>query len=141
MESIRVIFDTNIWIGFLIGKRLAYIKNLIVSRQITIVTTDLLITELREVTSRKKLSKYFPPEAVAQLIDLLRIISAHYTVKPKHQLSRDAKDNFLLDLIDVSKADYLVTEDKDLLALNPFKTAEINTPAKFEAIIKILKII
>jgi uncharacterized protein len=42
------------------------------------------------------------------------------------------KDNFLLDLIDYSKADYLVTGDKDLLAHNPFKTAKILTPTEFE---------
>jgi predicted nucleic acid-binding protein len=37
-----------------------------------------------------------------------------------------------LDLIDFSKADYLVTGDKDLLELNPFKTARILTPSDFE---------
>jgi uncharacterized protein len=39
-----------------------------------------------------------------------------------------------LDLIHFSKADYLVTGDKDLLVLNPFKTATILTPANFEAV-------
>ena len=47
-------------------------------------------------------------------------------------MSRDPKDNFLLDLIDFSKADYLVTGDKDLLEHNPFKTAQILTPNEFE---------
>lgn len=42
------------------------------------------------------------------------------------------KDNFLLDLIEFSKADYLVTGDKDLLEHNPFKTAQILTPTEFE---------
>jgi predicted nucleic acid-binding protein len=37
-----------------------------------------------------------------------------------------------LDLIDFSKADYLVTSDKDLLEHNPFKTAIILSPANFE---------
>jgi uncharacterized protein len=37
-----------------------------------------------------------------------------------------------LDLIDSSKADYLVTGDKDLLMHNPFKTAKILTPVEFE---------
>lgn len=42
------------------------------------------------------------------------------------------RSNFLLDLIDYAKADYLVTGDKDLLEHNPFKTAQILTPAEFE---------
>lgn len=36
-------------------------------------------------------------------------------------INRDPKDNFLLDLIDFSKADYLVTGDKDLIFHNSFK--------------------
>jgi predicted nucleic acid-binding protein len=38
----------------------------------------------------------------------------------------------LLDLIDFSKADFLVTGDQDLLVHNRFKTAIILTPANFE---------
>jgi predicted nucleic acid-binding protein len=35
-------------------------------------------------------------------------------------------------LIEYSKADFLVTGDKDLLEHNPFKTAQILTPTEFE---------
>jgi uncharacterized protein len=35
-KSIKVIFDTNVWISFLIGKRLSFIKNYIYSGQITL---------------------------------------------------------------------------------------------------------
>ena len=38
-KNIKVIFDTNVWISFLIGKRLSFIKNYISNGQITIVTT------------------------------------------------------------------------------------------------------
>ena len=43
---------------------------------------------------------------------------------------------FLLDLIDYSKADYLVTGDKDLLIHNPFLTAQILSPNEFERMMK-----
>ena len=84
------------------------------------------------VTSREKLKKYFPKQSVDDLIILLKTIALDVKIKPKHKLCRDLKDNFLLDLIDQSKADYLVTGDKDLIALNPFKTAQIVSPAYFE---------
>ncbi len=45
-----------------------------------------------------------------------------------------------MDLIDKSKADFLVTGDKDLLELNPFKTAKILTPAEFETELKKINI-
>ncbi len=83
------------------------------------------------VTKREKLKKYFPRDSVIELIELLDTIARKVEIKPTHFVNRDAKDNFLLDLIDFSKADYLVTGDKDLLAHNPFKTARILTPAEF----------
>lgn len=131
-KSVKVIFDTNVWISFLIGKRLSFIRNLISEGQIVIVITEQLFTEIKEVTSRERLAKYFPQESVAELIGFLEMISENVEIKPTHFISRDPKDNFLLDLIDFSKADYLVTGDKDLLEHNPFKTAIILTPANFE---------
>jgi len=132
VKSIKVIFDTNVWISFLIGKRLAIIKNNISSGQIIIITTDQLLTEIKEVTSRDRLKKYFPRESVLELLDLLDTIAEKVEIKPMHFINRDPKDNFLLDLIEFSKADYLVTGDRDLLILNPFKSATILTPASFE---------
>ncbi len=137
-KNIRVIFDTNVWVSFLIGKRLSNIKNSISNGKITIIITPQLISEITEVTRREKLKKYFPKESVLDLIDLLETIGDKIEIRPKHNICRDSKDNFLLDLIDNSKADYLVTGDKDLLVHNPFKTATILTPLNFEKLINSL---
>lgn len=131
-KNVKVIFDTNVWISFLIGKTLSKIKGHISDGKITIVTTEQLLTEIKTVTSREKLKKYFPKENVNELIELLETIAENIEIKPTHFINRDPKDNFLLDLIDFSNADYLVTGDKDLLELNPFKTAKILTPKQFE---------
>ncbi|MBP6456508.1 MAG: putative toxin-antitoxin system toxin component, PIN family [Chitinophagaceae bacterium] len=133
-KNIKVIFDTNVWISFLIGKRLSFIKNYISTGQITIIVSDQLLEEIKIVTSRDRLKKYFPKESVIALIELLETIGEKVEVKPIHFINRDPKDNFLLDLIEFSKADYLVTGDKDLLVHHPFKTALILTPANFELI-------
>ncbi len=131
-KSVKVIFDTNVWISFLIGKRLSKIKRYISDGSITIITNEQLLAEIQSVTNRKKLKKYFPQESVKELIELLETIAEKFEIKPIHFISRDPKDNFLLDLIDFSNADYLVTGDIDLLEHNPFKTAQILTPAEFE---------
>lgn len=91
-----------------------------------------MLTEIKIVTSREKLKKYFPQESVDELVELLETISEKIKIKPTHFINRDPKDNVLLDLIDFSKADYLVTGDKDLLEHNPFKSAKIVTPAQFD---------
>ena len=134
VKSIKVIIDTNVWISFLIGKRLSIIKNHIADRKITLVITQQLLDEIVNVTTRKKLKKYFPKESVINLIELLTTIAEYIEITPTHFINRDPKDNFLLDLIDISKADYLVTGDKDLLELNPFQSATILTPSDFEKI-------
>ncbi len=131
-NKVKVIFDTNVWISFLIGKRLSKIKEYIVNGNITIVLTNQLLLELKTVTSRDKLKKYFPKNSVNELLELLETIGENVEIKPTHFINRDPKDNFLLDLIDFSEADFLVTGDKDLLEHNPFKTAQILTPADFE---------
>lgn len=127
----KVIFDTNVWISFLIGKQLSKIKRHISDGSITIIITEQLLTEIKTVTGREKLVKYFPKESVTELILLLETIAVKVPIEPKHFINRDPKDNFLLDLIDFSNADYLVTGDKDLFEHNPFKTAQILTPSEF----------
>ena len=97
---------------------------------------SILFFNFKEVTNRERLKKYFPQESVYELLELLDTISLKVEIKPTHFISRDPKDNFLLDLIDFSKADYLVTGDKDLLAHNPFKSATILTPKNFELVLK-----
>lgn len=132
-KSTKVIFDTNIWISFLIGKRLQRIKELIAAQQIIIVLSEQLLLELQVVTRRPKLKKYFPEQKVEELITFLRTVGQIYHPAAANQLSRDPKDNFLLDLAEKAKADFLVTGDRDLLILNPFKKTQIVTPADFEA--------
>jgi putative PIN family toxin of toxin-antitoxin system len=131
-HPINVIFDTNVWISFLIGKRLTFLSGYLSSGQIKIIYCKQLVDEIKEVTSREKLKKYFPKESVKELVDLIETIGDFYEFNPINFISRDPKDNFLLDLIEVSKADYLISGDKDLLAHNPFKNTLIITPKIFE---------
>lgn len=132
-RNLKVIFDTNIWISFLIGKKLESIKDLIASQQIILVLSDQLLMELRLVTQRPKLKKYFPEQKVEDLIEFLKAVGQNHHPTGNNLLSRDPKDNFLLNLAEASKADFLVTGDKDLLVLNPFKRTLIVTPSDFEA--------
>ena len=136
--KIRVIFDTNVWISFLIGKRLSGMKQYISDREITIVITAQLLEELEEVTKKNRLQKYFNRNKVAELIHLLETIALNYEITHQYFDCRDPKDNFLLDLAAISKADYLVTGDRDLLSLNPFEKTIILTPSDFEIILSTL---
>lgn len=52
-------------------------------------------------------------------------------VKSKVNVCRDSKDNFLLSLSQDSKADFLITGDKDLLVLEKFKSTRVLTISDF----------
>jgi len=136
-KIIKVIFDTNVWISFLIGKKLSVVKSHIENSSIKIIITNQLLQEIINVTARPKLQKYFSVEIVNEFILLLETIAINVAIKPTHFISRDKKDNFLFDLIDFSKADYLVTGDNDLLEHYTFKTAKILTANDFEKAITI----
>lgn len=61
---------------------------------------------------------------MTDLIDLLEIIAIKVKIEPVYFMNRDPKDNFLLDLINFSNANYVITEDKDLLEHHTFKTTK-----------------
>lgn len=116
-------------------QKLSVIKQYIIDGTVTIISTPQLILEIQTVTARPKLQKYFPKKSVDELLELLNVISESFEIESIHDICRDPKDNFLLDLIAVSKADYLFTGDKDLLEHNPFLKTRIITPADFEVLL------
>jgi putative PIN family toxin of toxin-antitoxin system len=132
----RVVIDTNIFISFLIGKRLKELKNHIVGFKVKLIICDQVINEIRIVTQRPKLKKYFPKKDIEDLIDLVQTIGDRYEIADELDICRDPKDNFLLELARAGKADYLVTGDSDLLLIHKFKNTTIITYKDFEQIMK-----
>lgn len=133
-RPIRVVIDTNIWISFLIGKRLAGLQKHLMSQQVVILFSQELFDEFMEVVSRPKFRRYFASEDVRELVALLDLTIMLVNVQEHFSICRDAKDNFLLDLCMAGDADYLVTGNPDLLELRSFKRTTIVTYRSVEAI-------
>jgi len=127
----KLIIDTNIWISFLISKRLRKLDSLFNNDKITFVFSNELISEFIEVAARPKFKKYFDREDVEKILDIIDNTADIVKVKSKVNKCRDEKDNFLLALAKDSKADYLLTGDDDLLVLKKFHATEIITYTKF----------
>jgi putative PIN family toxin of toxin-antitoxin system len=134
-KIIRLTIDTNIWISFLIGKTLSGLSDAIISNKVTILFSVELFEELIEVLQRPKLSKYFSHGDIEEFVSLIYSRVEWIDVKYNFDNCRDPKDNFLLDLCVSGKADYLITEDEDLLILNPFQKTEIINYRKFQDIL------
>ena len=54
---IRVIIDTNLFISFLIGKRLKGLKALLINNQVELIFAEQNLQELKMVTQRPKFQK------------------------------------------------------------------------------------
>lgn len=131
-KASRLIVDTNLWVSFLIGKELHYLKDLIVGGKVKLVVSDQLLEELQLVTSRPKLSKYFEKQKVNELLALIELISDKVKVKQIQRIGRDPKDAFLLALAKDGNADFLLTGDKDLLEIGRYHKTEIITVTEFK---------
>ena len=129
-QRTKVIFDTNIWISYLIGHQLGGLTDLLKSQKIELVLSEQLRTELKEVTGRRKFRKYFSKQNVNDLLKLMDFLGTDYQVNEYPEICRDPKDNFLLGLIKASQANFLVTGDQDLITLNPFEGTEIIEPKR-----------
>jgi len=132
----RVILDTNIWISFLIGKELQSLKDFIVSERVKLIITDQLLDEIRIVTLREKLRKYFDQVKVVEFIAFLEIIAVKVELKKIELVCRDPKDDFLLALCKAGEVDFLVTGDKDLLEMKTYARTQILTVKQFSEIVK-----
>ena len=132
MKRDRVVLDTNV----LISGSLSSTKKPASALQHAIENGQSLASEatLRELME-KLLAKKFDPyvsrdqrEALllrlAPLVEIVEIVQAV-------QASRDAKDDKFLEVAVNGRADLLVTGDKDLLALHPFRGVDILTPADY----------
>lgn len=132
-KKTKIIIDTNLWISFLIGlKTSSAIRNILTDQTVCIVMTERLEKEIMAVATRPKFSRYFDPNACHQLLSFLRQRSDNYLIHKILQRCRDPKDDYLLELAQVSDADILVTGDKDLLDLRTFGICKILTLAEFK---------
>ena len=121
MKNKKIILDTNLWISFLISKKFSQIDNLIENKKLVLVFSNELLEEFIDVVNRPKFEKYFSKKDVEKILEYFDMFGKLVKVKSNINICRDEKDNFLLNLSIDSKADYLITGDKDLLILEKIK--------------------
>lgn len=131
MINKKIILDTNLWISFLLSKKLNQIDRLIEENRVTFVFSDELLEEFISVISRPKFKKYFHTKDIAKILTYFDQYGELVKVETDLFICRDKKDNFLLNLSIDSNANYLVTGDKDLLILEKIGNTTILTYGDF----------
>ena len=130
-ERLRGVFDNNVLVSAaLLGgvPRKAFDKLLDSG---TVLVSVPVLLELADVLNRPKFDKYVThDERMRFMVSFLKVAEM-IEVSETIIACRDPKDDKLLELAVSGTADFLVTGDKDLLVLNPFRGVEIITPREF----------
>ncbi len=127
----KIIIDTNLWISFIISNKLSLLDSLIFSGKIRLIFSLELIKEIEATIAKPKLKKYFLSDGLVEMLTMFEPFINLVEVKSVVSVCRDPKDNFLLELAKDSKADYILTGDKDLLAIAKFGKTKIMTVTSF----------
>jgi putative PIN family toxin of toxin-antitoxin system len=132
----KVIIDTNLWISFLIGKRLSALKSLLTNSALTVFVCDKLLEEIQHISSKQKIRRYVGDEDVKDTFVIIDKF-CKFAVIQQAVVSpvRDINDLYLLSLADTVQADYIITGDKDLLVLQSHNQTKIVTYNDFARII------
>ena len=132
----KLIIDTNVWISFLIGKRLSSLVEIFKREDLGIYVSDQLLGEIAEVAHRKKFKGIIKPDSLFLLFELIQQRCLFISVQEDSDIAiRDSKDIFLLSMCREVKADYLITGDQDLLVLKSFEGTQILTFSEFTQLI------
>ena len=128
------VFDTNALISAALSKfsvsAQAYDHAL---RTGSIAVSEPLIEEFIDVLFRKKLDKYFlSEEDRLEPILFLETNARKFETLEKINVSKDPKDNMVIELAVTSQASCIITGDKKhLITLHPFRGIPILSPADF----------
>ncbi|MBI2258164.1 MAG: putative toxin-antitoxin system toxin component, PIN family [Flavobacteriia bacterium] len=131
----RLVIDTNIFIISLIGKGSPKLMDWMADKKFKILFSNESYSELIEVLKRPKFNKLFTEKKILELLELLDVIMEKVKIRTNTDICRDKKDNFLLNLSKDGKADYLITEDLDLLEIKEFNKTKI---VKYKEFIKLV---
>lgn len=132
MSSDRFVLDTNLLISAALFKRS-------IARQAfdvailsgTILLSESVLTELRDVFSRSRFDRYLSLESRSQFLNEFLEIVEIVEIAQSISVCRDPKDDKFLELAINGNASYVLTSDQDLLVLHPFREVKILTPADF----------
>ncbi|MGH8208456.1 MAG: putative toxin-antitoxin system toxin component, PIN family [Steroidobacteraceae bacterium] len=132
MSRRRVVADTNVLISrLLLPQSVASkaVRKAVGEGQLLVSSATL--DELADVLSRPKFDRYVDVEDRQEFFRLLTRIAERVVATYPVKACRDPKDDKFLEVAINGEADVIVTGDKDLLVLTPFREIDIVTPAEY----------
>lgn len=134
---LRAVFDTNVLISALIrtGKP-RELWNKVLDGKVKLVISEKLLREFNEVIVRPQFKRYLRRNRLAKFQRILQTAEISKVKTHFPQLTEDPDDNMVVEVACSGKADYIVSGDKQLLALKEFKGIKIVTVGEMLEILK-----
>lgn len=126
----KIILDTNIIVSSLIQKNYPYlIVEYCIDGNAIICVSNAILQEYLEVLGRPKFARFADFKTNADfLIARLSEISETYEPINKLKIIKDEPDNRLLELAEISKADFLITGNTNDFTMKIYNKTRIVTP-------------
>jgi putative PIN family toxin of toxin-antitoxin system len=131
----RIVIDTNIFISRLLlpNSVPASAAERAIEAGTLLVSEDTLY-ELAVLLARPKLNGYVSVETRRQLFLEIEDIAKFIPIIQRIRACRDPEDDKFLELAINGRASLILTGDRDLLALHPFRGITIQSPADYLAL-------
>ena len=132
MNNLRVVLDTNLVVSAMLlpqsrpRQALDYVR-----RHGTVLVSAAALSELREVIRRPRFNRYLLEGQRREFLYNLEQDSELIPITHAITACRDPNDDKFLELALSGNATHIITGDHDLLALHPFRSIPIITPATF----------
>jgi putative PIN family toxin of toxin-antitoxin system len=134
----RYVFDTNVIVSSLLFENTHPSKAFRYALKNGEVLLSLeLLEELSDVLGREKFNRFVTSEERDEFLETFVERAILVEIIEKVQECRDPKDDMILELALNGGAKYIVSGDKDLLVLNPFRDVKIVTVEEFLRAVKL----
>lgn len=134
----KILFDTNLWISFMIGRRLASLRDVLNRHDVEVYMSEQELEEIRTVIERPKFDKLISQETRYYFYEMVYDVClfTDITVEAASPI-RDPKDLYLLPMAESVPVDYIVSGDGDLTDLEVHNGIPI---IKYSQLFEILEI-
>ncbi|MBM3254308.1 MAG: putative toxin-antitoxin system toxin component, PIN family [Candidatus Omnitrophica bacterium] len=129
---VKAVVDTNVIVSGLLCKgNPRRIWKALRDEKFTLVLSPLMFEEIAMVLSRPKFHNLISDEERKEVTIFLESSAEFIIPKKSISICRDPEDNQILACALEGGANFIITGDKDLLSLNPFKNISIISPKDF----------
>jgi putative PIN family toxin of toxin-antitoxin system len=130
----RIVLDSNVIIASFATEGICHALFELCIDQHEIIISDQILTE---VENNLKLKLKLPQQIISEIINYIdEVTIKEHPPKLQKKISRDTSDDLILSLAEISNSEFIITGDKDLLALKRYKSTRIIKPREFWEILR-----